>query len=184
MVGTFQDSEGGGGRHRLLPPSSSEWRLGFDAPLPTSRSIGEPLALDTAQDIASAFGIVYAECDPVVVPEVEFGEVAVQMFLADVLIDAVDAAFQDGEETFRGIGMGVAANVFISRVVDGAVAGEPLPNFPVDAAFVGAQMRRLVDPGLKDWPQVAALTSGTCRERTRPCRSTSATTAFFGAGSR
>jgi hypothetical protein len=42
--------------------------------------------------------IVNAERDPVVVPEIEFGEIAVQVFLAHVLINAVDPALEDREE--------------------------------------------------------------------------------------
>jgi hypothetical protein len=65
--------------------------------------MGESLALGATQDVASAFGIVHAEGNPIVVPEIKLGEVAVQMFLANVLIDIVDAAFQDGEEAFGGL---------------------------------------------------------------------------------
>jgi hypothetical protein len=184
LVGAFQDSDGGGGRHRLPPPTRSEWRLGFDFPLPTSRSIGEPLALDATQDIAGTTGIVHAQGDPVVVSEIELGEVAMQMFLANVLVDAIDAAFQDGEETFCGVGVSVTAHVLISGMNDGLMAGECLADLPVDAALVSAQMRGFIDPGFKDRAKIRGIHFWHVSGADAACRSTSATTAFFGAGSR
>ena len=46
---------------------------------PTSRSIGQPLALDACHRFGCAGFIVHAQLDPVVVPEVELGKVAVQV---------------------------------------------------------------------------------------------------------
>jgi len=95
LVGAFQDSDGGGGRHRLPPPTRSEWRLGFDFPLPTSRSIGEPLALGTYERSIGAGLIVDAEPNSVVVPEIELGQIPPQLLLAHMMIHAVDAALED-----------------------------------------------------------------------------------------
>jgi hypothetical protein len=58
------------------------------------------------------------------VSEVKFGEVAVQVRLADVKIAAVDAALQDREVAFDGIGVGVAANIFLDAVSDYFMAGK------------------------------------------------------------
>jgi hypothetical protein len=114
MVGTYQDSEVGPERHAPVPPSG----------LPMSRSLSEPLADYAANCAIGALYIVDAERDPVAVAEIEFGEIAVKVFLADVLIDAVDSALQDREVIFGGIGRDIAANVFLLRVVHGAVTGE------------------------------------------------------------
>lgn len=46
-----------------------------------------------------------AELLAVAVAEIELSEVAMQVRLADVLVNAVHPAFQDREETFDGVGM-------------------------------------------------------------------------------
>ena len=53
---------------------SSHWR-----PSSTSRSIGQPLAGNAPQRRVGAHGIVDPEGDPIVVPEIELGEVAMQV---------------------------------------------------------------------------------------------------------
>jgi hypothetical protein len=63
-----------------------------------SCSVGEPLANNPAQCLVGAFGIVHAEGVSIVMPKIELGEVTVQVFLTDVLINAVDAALQNREE--------------------------------------------------------------------------------------
>ena len=55
----------------------------------------------------------YAFTDPVGVAEIEFGEVAVQMGFADVLVNAVDAALQDREITFGGVGVDVLPDILL-----------------------------------------------------------------------
>lgn len=70
------------------------------------------------------------------VTEIEFGQIALQMRFADMLINAVDAAFQDREETFNRVGMGLAANVFIFAVRDRFVRGEIPADGGKDRPFV------------------------------------------------
>jgi hypothetical protein len=147
LVGTFQDSEVGPERHAPVP------RLD----LPMSRSVSEPLADYPAQGPVRAFQVINTECDPVAVPKIEFGEVTVKVFLADVLIDAVDPAFQDREISLGGVSMSVASDIFLLRVNDGLMAGEFLASFPVNAALVSSQVRGFVDPFLKNWPQVRRI---------------------------
>jgi hypothetical protein len=144
LVGTFQDSDVGPERHAPAPRSG----------LLVSRSIGEPLANYPAQRQFSPLGIIHAERNSVIVPEIELGEVAMQVFLADMLIDAVDPAFEDREVSLGGIGGCIAAHVFLLRVVDSAVTGEPLASFPIHAALVSAQVRGNIDFGFKDRAQV------------------------------
>src|SRR5438067_1050216 len=76
---------------------------------PISRSVGEPLADDAAERPVGALYIVNAECDALVVPEVELGEVALQVLFVDVVIYADDSALQDREIAFNGVGVRVAA---------------------------------------------------------------------------
>src|SRR5271166_4589106 len=42
-------------------------------------------------------------------------------------------------------------------MIDGPVRSELLAGFPIDTAFVGAQMRGFVDASLKDWTQVRSI---------------------------
>src|SRR5206468_12370616 len=84
-------------------------------------------------------------------------EITVKVFLAHVLIDAIDAALQDREVIFGGIGRGIAPHIFFLRMDDGAVTGELLPSLPVNAAFVGAQVRSVVYFGFKDGPQIRGV---------------------------
>ena len=58
-----------------------------------------------------------------VVFEVRFGEIAVQVRFADMMKLPVHGTFQQREEQLNRVGMVEAArpNVFVSRMVDGAV---------------------------------------------------------------
>jgi hypothetical protein len=90
-------------------------------PVSTSRSVGKPLAFDASHDQISARIIIYPERGAVAVSEVEFAQIPPQMCFGDVLIHTVDAALQDREVAFNGVGVNVAAHVFVSSVVDGAM---------------------------------------------------------------
>jgi len=124
---------------------SSSVRLGKDlrgiAYFPMSRSIGQALPYDAPNDAIGALDIINAECDPLVVAEIELGEIPLQVLLADVMIDSVDTALQDREIPFNGIGVRIAANIFFGGMVDGLVTGEALVGFQVDSALIGAQVR-------------------------------------------
>jgi hypothetical protein len=149
LVGTFQDSDGGAGSHCPVPL--------YYRPLPMSRSIGEPLSDDAFEDLVGTLNVVDSERDSLIVSEVEFGEVTVQMFLADMLINAVDAALEDREVPLGSIGVSIASDVFFLSVDDGLMASELLADLPVNAAFVGAKVRSLVDPSFKNWAQIRGV---------------------------
>ena len=91
-----------------------------------SRSIGEPLSDDAFEDLVGTLDIVDSERDSLIVAKVEFGEVTVQMFLAHVLINPVDAALENREVPRCSIGMSIASDVFFLSVDDGVMAGELL----------------------------------------------------------
>jgi hypothetical protein len=97
--------------------------------LATSRSVSQPLSDDAADRAFGALYIVHAESDSVAIPKIELAEITVKMFFVDVLIDAIDLTLQDREIAFCGISRGVSPNVFLLRVVDGAVTGERSPAF-------------------------------------------------------
>jgi hypothetical protein len=123
------------------------------AHFPTSRSIGEPFADYAAKRAIGAFSVIDAERNAVVMPEIEFGEVAMQMFLADVLIDTVDPSLQDRKVPFSSIGVGIASYIFVLGMNDCLVAGEFLADLPIDAALVCSEVRCFVDSSFKDRPQ-------------------------------
>jgi hypothetical protein len=62
--------------------------------LPTSPPIGEPLASDTCSGFDKTLIVIHAKTYPLVIPEIEFSEVALQMLLAYVVINANNPAFR------------------------------------------------------------------------------------------
>jgi hypothetical protein len=81
-------------------------------------AIGEPLADDTTDQPVGAFLIADPKTNAGVVAEIELCEVAVQMRLAAMLVDANQAALENREEAFKRVGMHVAARPFAFRVID------------------------------------------------------------------
>src|SRR6266851_2970123 len=61
--------------------------------------------------------------------------------LAHVLIHAVDATLEDRKITLNGIRVSIAPYVLIRRMDDGPMARKPLPDFPIDAALIRAEVR-------------------------------------------
>jgi hypothetical protein len=82
--------------------------------LATSRSVSQSLADDAADRALGALYIINAKRDSVAVPKIEFGEVTVKVFLADLLVDAVNAALQDRKIVLGGISGGVSARTYSS----------------------------------------------------------------------
>jgi hypothetical protein len=129
-----------------------ERRLALDSA--TRRRIGQPLALRADERTIGAFEVVDPERDPVVVPEVELGGVAVQMGLGDMEIAAVDPALEDREVIFGSIGVPeIGADVLLSAVVHCAVACKLPTDRPVDGAFVGHQIAGSIDIRGHDWSE-------------------------------
>ena len=92
-------------------------------PCSTNCSIGQPLPLGALDSQVVASDIVDAQLDAVGVAEVELGQVAVQMGFADVEVAAIDAALEDREVAFEGVGISLVPNVFLGRVVNGLTSG-------------------------------------------------------------
>jgi len=66
-----------------------------------SRSIGEPFPDFTTDRAIGPLDIVNAESDPIIVPEIELGKVTMKVFLAYVLIDPIDPALENREDSLR-----------------------------------------------------------------------------------
>lgn len=101
--------------------------------------IHQALAFDALHGLDGAVDVAIAELDAVIVAEVKFREIAVQMLLAAVLIDAAHPALEDREEALDRIGLHVAADIFVVRMRDGFMGGELATDRGIEAAFVGAQ---------------------------------------------
>ena len=67
------------------------------------------------------FAIVDAERGAVIVAEIKLRQIAVQVLLAAVLVDAAHSTLEHREVAFDRIGRDVAAHVFFGRVLDGFV---------------------------------------------------------------
>lgn len=81
-------------------------------------------------------GVVHAQRRTVGIPEVELSQIAVQMLLAAVQIDALHAALEDAERAFDGVGVddgGGVPDVLALAVVGGLVSGEGLADADVVA---------------------------------------------------
>jgi len=63
------------------------------------------------------------------------------MLCADMMVNAIDAALENRKVTLDGVRVRVTANIFLSRMVHGLMAGEAFANLQIDAALIGAQMR-------------------------------------------
>ena len=93
--------------------------------------IHKPLALGADQQGGSAIPVAQITG---VRPEIELGQVAVQVGLADGVECPEDTPLQQREVRLNRVGMVEAAcfDIFASRVVDGAVSRELLANLRID----------------------------------------------------
>lgn len=113
--------------------------------LSTSRSIGEAHASAALQCALGTDHVIGAETLAVVISKVELGEVAMQMLLPAVLVDAEHPTLEDGEDTFDGVGVDIAPNIFVLPVLNSIVAVELGSDVPVKAALIGQEQALAVD---------------------------------------
>jgi hypothetical protein len=79
--------------------------------------IGKTLADDTTEQLVSAIGVVAAGRGTVGIAELKLCEIAVQMLLGAMLINATHPALEDAERAFDAVGGDVAANVLGLSVI-------------------------------------------------------------------
>ena len=163
LVGTFQDSEGGDGRHGSSPSSngSLSWRgshgpcrrpprpslereFFFVRPSATSCLVGQPFASRALNRAISAFGILDAEGGSVAIAEIEFRQISVQVVFGNVKITAGDSTLEDRKEAFDGVGVRLGAIVELARpffltVIHGIVSGKLTTDAAIGAEFVSHQ---------------------------------------------
>ena len=66
--------------------------------------IGKATALCALQGTRGAGNVIHAKFFAVAVAEIELGQIAVKVRFADMLIHAINAAFEDREKAFDGVG--------------------------------------------------------------------------------
>src|SRR5207248_1424242 len=85
-------------------------RSRLSRPRCTRSLIGQPLSLSPFDGAHRAHHVVNAKGDAVAVPKIELTQVAVQVAIAAMLVDAAHPAFEDREEAFDRVGVRVPAN--------------------------------------------------------------------------
>jgi hypothetical protein len=123
----------------------------------TNCAISQTLAFDAKQREIGASGIVDAKPDTIVVTEVEFDGVAVQVMNRAMLVDAHHPALEHAVVTFDGIGVDVAVpDVFAAAVGSEFVRGEMLSEVGILPSFVGHDVRAGRDMHLDNGQQVSS----------------------------
>jgi hypothetical protein len=117
----------------------------------TKSLILQPLARESSQRAFCTLAILNTERRTIIVPEIEFSEIAMQMPLAAMLVDALHAAFEDAVVALDRVRMDLHARfavritVLIARVIHNAMRGELFANGHVATRFVGHQMAFAVE---------------------------------------
>src|SRR5882672_2569727 len=125
-----------------------------------SRLIGEPLALNSAQQNLGALHVLDAKRLAIAVAEIELRKVAVQVIVGAVLIDTLHAAFEDREESLDGVGMQSVIgprHILSALVMHDAVPSEFPAYQGVGVVFVGHELSFAGNVLADDWCQSAGL---------------------------
>ena len=85
--------------------------------------VGEALADDALQQRVGAVAVIAAKSLTVGVAEVKFSQIAVQVLLLAVLVDALHPALEDAEIAFDGVGVqfGVPGTAYCPLVCETAL---------------------------------------------------------------
>src|SRR5262249_53923566 len=89
---------------------------GFGGGLTTSRSIGQPLANNASHRFGGTLRIIDAERSPVAIPKIKLGQIAVQMPLIAMLVNANHAALEDRKITLDRVCVSLSPHVFVFTV--------------------------------------------------------------------
>ena len=154
----------------LASPLPLAWRLLPYGLSVVSLPVGQSLSDDALNGPFGSLNVVYAQPDPIGIAEIELREIAVQMLLFAVLVDAFHATLENRVVALDGVGVDVAANVFVNGVVDGFMAGK-FPSDPrVPTGIVRHQRRVALDVfvhGLALYRRGAYRRRGNCGHRRR-----------------
>jgi hypothetical protein len=91
------------------PPIASDLGgIDFDR-FAVSRSIGQPLANDAPDRALGTLNVINPVRNPVVVSEIELGQITMKVFLVHMLVGADQPALENREEPFKGVGVRLGA---------------------------------------------------------------------------
>jgi hypothetical protein len=108
-----------GMRAAISQPPSQRYRRYF---LDANCFVGEPLATTATDCNGRALTVIDAKPRAGVVPEIELGQVPLEMLAVDVLIGADQPALEDRKEAFEGVGMNVIPRPLVFGVVNAFVS--------------------------------------------------------------
>ena len=109
---------------------------------------------------------------PIVIAELELGNIERQVFFADLVESANNAALHDGPKAFDGVGVDRADDMFASLVANEAMI-EAIADAPIARVLVGAeQLTRVETVSLTNFSHVSVSTCSTTRAITLPFRFT------------
>lgn len=86
--------------------------------------MGESLTDNSLHRFGGAVHIAHANGDALVIAEIKFREIPLQMLWADMVANARHATLQDRKITLNRVGMRTAANVLTDVAVHGFMAAE------------------------------------------------------------
>lgn len=118
-------------------------------------NVGQTLADDAAQRRNGTVTVVAAKRLAIVIPKLELCQIAMQVRLAAMLIDALHAAFEDAEIAFDRVavdGGQLIIDVWTAAVIGRAVRRKVLGDAAIDVALVGHN-DRFKRPGCPDNPE-------------------------------
>jgi len=127
-----------------MPPPGLERDFCLARPSATSCFVCQPFAFGTPDRAIGAFGVLNSGCGSVTIPKIAFGEIPMQVLLADVEIATVNAAFEDREEAFDGIRMCLNAVIELARpffraVIHSIVCSKLTTDATIGAKLIGHQ---------------------------------------------
>ena len=100
---------------------------------------GKALSFNAFGNVFGALGVTYFQGGAVIVTEIKFGQIAMQMGFAAMLIDAFHATLEHAPNVFDSVGVNVATNILIPGVNDRGMARKLFASLGIDAAFIGVQ---------------------------------------------
>ena len=92
-----------------------------------------------------AVAIVVVKCNAVVVAKIELVDVALQVLVRALLIDAAHSALEDAEIAFDGVGVNLTTPIFFDAVLDGFMPIKEPANRLLRSSFVGVQLGQAAD---------------------------------------
>jgi hypothetical protein len=125
------------------------------------------LANYSRDEFIGTLRVHHAELGAVVIAEIEFGKIAMQMVAAAMLVDAFHAALKHAEIPLKGIGVRVASDPLKVLMLDLEMLGKPLGN-PVYILASSVASRALDETFLSRLRRTPAniAPSGSLMERT------------------